>query len=145
MKKILFSLLSIFLLSQCSGTRATTQAKPQEKELSTHAKSIFTLTTKEGLYLSNVNLKIRFYGVTQDSRCPKDAKCIWAGNARVALKANDKAFTLDTQNLASNDLHRSKFIDGFTYTLVHLSPEKKEGLKDWQYTLKLKIEKGNHL
>jgi hypothetical protein len=35
------------------------------------------------------DLKISFVDVTQDSRCPEGATCIWAGNARVHLMARN--------------------------------------------------------
>ncbi|HEY9405694.1 MAG TPA: hypothetical protein VIQ24_23795 [Pyrinomonadaceae bacterium] len=31
-------------------------------------------------------LKIRFVAVREDSRCPEGVQCIWAGNARVAVR-----------------------------------------------------------
>ena len=47
-------------------------------------------------------LTIKFVSVIEDSRCPVGVDCIWAGNAKVQIKATDrtgvsKTFELNTQ------------------------------------------------
>ena len=39
---------------------------------------------------------IRFSDVLEDSRCPVDVQCIWAGNAKVALTINNSDLQLNT-------------------------------------------------
>lgn len=46
-------------------------------------------------------LKIKFVTMVEDSRCPTDTNCIWAGNAKIKIKVTDfrgrtKFFDLNT-------------------------------------------------
>jgi hypothetical protein len=40
-------------------------------------------------------LKIKFLGVTEDSRCPKGVDCIWAGNAKMKFRITGEKITKD--------------------------------------------------
>ncbi len=40
-------------------------------------------------------LKVKFLGVTEDSRCPKDVECIWPGNAKVKFRITGEKGTKD--------------------------------------------------
>jgi hypothetical protein len=56
----------------------------------------FVLRFGEGVSVQNAGLKIVFQDVTEDSRCPEGAVCVWAGNARVLLGVNDSTIALNT-------------------------------------------------
>ena len=45
----------------------------------------FSLRIGETAYIADTPLSVRVNAVPEDSRCPRDAVCVWAGNARVAL------------------------------------------------------------
>jgi hypothetical protein len=45
----------------------------------------FRLHIDEGAFLPSENLRIYVRNVTEDSRCPSDITCVWAGQARVEL------------------------------------------------------------
>jgi len=139
-----FFLLFILFISfqQCALPQETANQSVQAYN-NGQGNNAFILNTKESLYLSNVDLKIRFLGVTQDSRCPKDVQCVWPGNARIKLQVNEELFTLDTQDLKSNNYTKSKSVNGFTYTLLQLYPEKTSDKEISEYAIRLKIEKDN--
>ena len=46
----------------------------------------FTLRLGGQASIDNANLFIRFTNVVEDSRCPINARCIWAGNGKIALE-----------------------------------------------------------
>ncbi|NAW50242.1 hypothetical protein GNY06_02175 [Elizabethkingia argentiflava] len=103
---------------------------------------ILKLKLGEEKELRQNHLKIKFVGVTEDSRCPKDRNCMWIGNAKVQLKVNDQNFTLDTQNMPNQNYSKTLMIKGYNYTLETLSPEKlsmQTPITD--YTIQLKVEK----
>ena len=52
----------------------------------------FTLFVRERAQLGN--LQIRFIGVPEDSRCPLDVECVWAGNAKIVLGVSLKDLSL---------------------------------------------------
>lgn len=39
----------------------------------------------KSVYVKGAKLTIKFLEVIEDSRCPRDVNCIWAGNAKVKL------------------------------------------------------------
>lgn len=45
----------------------------------------FELELSQAVRIAGTDLKLRFEAVEQDSRCPADVTCVWAGNASVNL------------------------------------------------------------
>jgi hypothetical protein len=45
----------------------------------------FRLHIGEGAFIPSENLKVYVRNITEDSRCPSDVTCVWAGQARVEL------------------------------------------------------------
>ncbi len=45
----------------------------------------FDLRVNETAYIADTRLSIQVVAVPEDSRCPTDVVCVWAGNARVSL------------------------------------------------------------
>lgn len=83
-----------------------------------------TVTLHEGeeAALFGGELRVQFVGVTQDSRCPQGAQCIWAGNARVELRLqNHNGSSLV---LSVNSRLEPKVVDFGPYhaRLIELSP-----------------------
>jgi hypothetical protein len=86
-------------------------------------------------------LRIRFVTVENDSRCPSDVTCVWAGNAAVQLQfgtgRSSKTITLNTSKSPSfvgeTEYH------GYRVTLVDLSPyprsDRKIARRDYIATL----------
>jgi hypothetical protein len=84
-------------------------------------------------------LKVEFVSVLEDSRCPADVQCIWAGNARVKIKVTDwrgeaKLFELNTTAGAKGDQ-----FGGYAINLVGLTPEPKR--KGVRYAATFSIER----
>ena len=69
----LFRVLLIFtvisLLTGCSGGDTVKASLGEE----------FTLAIGQTASISGENLTIKFLDVTEDSRCPEDVTCVWAG------------------------------------------------------------------
>ncbi len=54
-----------------------------------------TLKTGQQKTAKMSGLKIKFLGVTEDSRCPTDVECIWAGNAKLQFRITGEQGTKD--------------------------------------------------
>ena len=85
----------------------------------------FKLKAGERVTLKRNKLRIKFAAVTQESRCPVDVTCVWAGNAAVRLdvstnRSNGKSLTLNTGR--SSSLPREAVYQGYKVKLVDLSP-----------------------
>lgn len=84
----------------------------------------FSLKIGQQVKLDGVDLQVKFVGVPQDSRCPSNVTCVWAGNAEVALDLIDpKCTTILTLNthIKSPTSDEAKVGD-FRVKLVKLDP-----------------------
>ena len=86
-KKILFLICLLFL--SCENPVGVEANLDQE----------FKLRAGERAVILGENFKIRFLSVREDSRCPIDARCFWAGNAMVILQLEkENSERVDTVN-----------------------------------------------
>jgi hypothetical protein len=82
----------------------------------------FTLAPGETASLRNRDIRLRFDGVTGDSRCPANALCITGGDAVVKLQASGGSGGL-TLELHTGDSSRASAAYGnVTVSLVELQP-----------------------
>ena len=101
----------------------------------------FKLNSGRQVTVKGTKLRIRFIAVENDSRCPRDVSCVWAGNAAVQLQLGtgkgSKTVTLNTSKSAS-------FVSeieyhGYKVKLVDLSPyprsDRKISTSDYTATL----------
>ena len=73
-------------------------------------------------------LKIKFVSV-EDSRCPQDANCIWAGNAKVTIKVSNAKGKSQTFDLNTNLEGKSARFDGYEITLGSVSPHPRSNVR----------------
>ncbi len=48
----------------------------------------FSLSVGQGVRVAGTALSVDFVGVSEDSRCPSDVDCVWAGNGAVVVKTS---------------------------------------------------------
>ncbi len=74
-------------------------------------------------------LRIKFVELVEDSRCPENTNCIWAGNAkikvRVAKNGRSKVLELDTMPMSKEPVRFGSYI----LKLVKLTPAPREGAR----------------
>jgi hypothetical protein len=81
----------------------------------------FDLRIGETAYVADTRLTIRADSVPEDSRCPTDVVCAWAGNARIALTVRHDS-DVDRVNLNSTLQPRAVTRHGYTLELVDVRP-----------------------
>ena len=83
-------------------------------------------------------LRITLNEIVEDSRCPSDVQCIWAGRlvANVTLKSDTKEQTLDLASDAA-----PKAFDTFLVSIAGISPEKLVSAPSTSYKITFKVEK----
>jgi len=92
----------------------------------------FQLKINQTAFIESENLKIKFWNVTEDSRCPSDVVCVWVGQATVVVnilknEQNLGDFSL-TSRLGNEDLAIKTF-DGYSIKLVKVDPYPKSTSK----------------
>ena len=99
----------------------------------------FTIKVGQQVAIKDTNLIIKFLRVGEDSRCPIDVVCVWAGNARldVELRLSKKKKT--TVALNTTLLPREGQVKNFKVQLVRLSPGRRQDVPvpptDYEATL----------
>jgi hypothetical protein len=85
----------------------------------------FTIKVGEQVEIKDANLRITFNSVEEDSRCPVDVVCAWAGNAKLNMevKRSKKKYVSASLNTTLNprDIHYK----GYTIKLLRVSPDRK--------------------
>lgn len=140
---MMFSTLQL-LLTGCSlllGCSTALNLNFTENQAMARVGKEFQIKVGQQLKLEGADLQVKFTGVPQDSRCPTNVNCVWAGNAEVSLEwVVDKCPTSITLNThaASGKGDESK-VGGFRVKLIKLEPyphsEKKISPGDYAATL----------
>ena len=106
----------------------------------------------ENKFLKEYETNVTFKQITEDSRCPQDVNCIWAGVATaevelMGLYTRPVIVKLSTINDANKNYRKSQNFNGFSVSLVELSPEttSDKGFKALKgsYKIGLKFSKEN--
>ena len=140
---LVFFIAPVFLLS-CPDRAA--KAPPDKVETATvRVNQEFNLRVGQEATVAGEKLKVKFVSVANDSRCPKDVTCVWAGNAEVLIQADSNGKTADLKlNTmgAANFPKEAKHL-GYTIVLIKLSPQpsKDKGIKPGDYEATLLIRK----
>ena len=101
----------------------------------------FKLSAGRQVTVKGTKLRIRFVTVENDSRCPKDVTCVWAGNAAVQLQLSTGR---DSKRVTLNTSHSQSFVgeteyQGYGVKLIDLSPyprsDRKIARRDYIATL----------
>lgn len=66
-------------------------------------------------------LSVRFVELVEDSRCPADVQCIWAGNAKIKIRVSKSGRSHDL-TLDTNGPNQSVTAEGYAIKLVGLTP-----------------------
>ena len=73
-------------------------------------------------------LNIRFVEMVEDSRCPADANCVWAGNAQIKVRVTKNGRSHDL-TLDTNGPKNSARAEGYSIKLTRLTPEPRSNIR----------------
>lgn len=124
-------------LTGCAGYGV---ADPQ---LSVALGESFTLQAGQEVAVDDGRLYIRLRGVSDDSRCPTDVTCVWAGDATVRLGVRlGRAMEQDREVHTTLDPKNIVFAE-YRITLEALSPEPHSGttISEDEYRARLRVER----
>lgn len=108
MKKIF---LSLILTLAFGGASAVSAQKAQQ----------VTVRVKTQKSVMRDRLRIKFVAV-EDSRCPRDTNCIWAGNAKVTIRVTSRSGKAEVFDLNTNLDQKSVRFGGYEITLGDVAP-----------------------
>lgn len=73
-------------------------------------------------------LMIRFVELVEDSRCPVDTNCIWAGNARIKVRVTKNGRSHDL-TLDTNGKDRAAVAEGYSIQMTALTPVPRSNIR----------------
>ena len=103
----------------------------------------FDVKAGNRVVIQNEGLNISFQTVSEDSRCPENAKCVWTGNAKVVLRLSKAGRRAATINLNTGLDPKHISYQGYDIKLVGVKPPQKRNTpinKD-DYVITLTITK----
>jgi hypothetical protein len=68
-------------------------------------------------------LTIRFVSLVEDSRCPTDTNCVWAGNAKIKIQVSKGKSAAKTFEISTNLDPQTVSFAGYNIKLVNLTPQ----------------------
>lgn len=133
--------LVVFASSGVLGAKANANSALESVRLGRE----FKLKVGRQVTVRGTKLRIRFVTVENDSRCPSDVTCVWAGNAAVRLQLGTgrgtKTVTLNTSK--SPSFAGETEYQGYKVKLVELTPYPRSDRKiaPGDYTATLLVSK----
>lgn len=79
-------------------------------------------------FLPKSRLRINFVSLIEDSRCPTDTRCVWAGNARISARVSKNGHTRTIQ-LNTSGQNNAVIVEGYSIKLVRLVPEPRSNIR----------------
>jgi len=73
-------------------------------------------------------LTVRFVELVEDSRCPADTNCVWAGNAKIKIRVTMNGRTQDL-TLDTNGPKQAATAEGYSIKLIGLTPEPRSNVR----------------
>ena len=73
-------------------------------------------------------VRVRFVSLIEDSRCPIDTKCVWAGNAKISARISINGHT-STVDLNTNARDTAVVVEGYSIKLIRLTPEPRSNVR----------------
>ena len=107
---------ALLLLCWLAGCGSPANTAPVALELDVEG----TLSAGATAPVKGTELQVTFVGVSEDSRCPTDTTCVWAGEVNVKL-----ALKLGTQAPVENEIleGRATLIEPYRITVTRVLPE----------------------
>ena len=115
MRSFFVSFLAILLFG---GVFAVSAKQAQELSVQINKEA----TSKSGV-------KVKFLELIEDSRCPTDTNCIWAGNAKIKVEVSKPGHKAKTVTLNSGVNPQSVLFGGYQIKLTGLTPEPRTNIR----------------
>ena len=74
-------------------------------------------------------LRIKFVELVEDSRCPTDTNCVWAGNAKIKIRVRSSRGQARTLTLNSTLQPQTVSYAGYEFKLTGLTPQPRSNIR----------------
>lgn len=128
MTKTFAAALTGMLALGCAGTSlpGTGTTEPTET-IQVQAGQDFNLAVGQAARVAGTPITVLFRSVAQDSRCPSDVQCVWAGDAGINLGLQSTAAASQVSTLHTSLDPRMVTYSGYRIRVVGLAPIPRSG------------------
>jgi hypothetical protein len=103
----------LLVASACTGVQTAAVVEPGAS---------FTLAPGETAVVKGPDARIRFNKVTDDSRCPVDVTCVWAGDAKIEITISRNGSADETRILSITPPNQEATVGNLRIRFVSLVP-----------------------
>lgn len=123
-----------------AGIKVTETGTDSLQYVSANIGEEFEIRSNHSAIIESENILISFLEVTEDSRCPVDATCVWQGQATVRLIWNQNGYEKDLLLIA--DQKNNDVLDDYLiYSSLRPNTVSNQTIAPQQYVLTLLIDK----
>ena len=123
---------ALLLLAACATTRGATQVKAPLGE---------EFRVRTGQTAQVEDLRVRFLRVTEDSRCPINARCIRAGSAKVEVELRAPRTAARRAILTTPDEPRGATYGAYEIEVLELQPGREIGAPAPRFEAVLRVRR----
>jgi hypothetical protein len=144
MKRLTFGFVLVagltLSLGGCGLLHLFGQSSPQTADV--RIDQTFTLGLGATAKVVEANLLVTFVDVVEDSRCPVDVTCVWAGNLKVLVKLQEVGRTAQQVELNSTSDPRQVFFGDYRVDFMGAQPPKRSSqeIRKQDYILSLMVK-----
>ncbi|CAA7386297.1 hypothetical protein [Chryseobacterium fistulae] len=125
--KIIIVSFGLLSLLNCNAQKSTMTDLSTKNMESNTKENIIYFKEGENKFLKEYEMNVTFKGISEDSRCPKDVNCIWAGVAIAQIEVMGLAtrpvtISLATTNNDGKNYHNSSEFNGYSISLHEVTP-----------------------
>ncbi len=104
----------------------------------------FELAVHQTAQISAENISVTFQGVLEDSRCPVDVTCIWAGLAKVSLQVSVSGQEREL-SLSTSPPENSAVFENYTFWLISVRPVPRsdQNIHSSAYFVTVRVDQGD--
>ena len=139
-------LFALTLVAQLGVLMAGTDCAPTASStlMEQSAGESFSISVGESVSLKEMDVSITFSAVTRDSRCPKDANCVVAGEAVVIFQASSGGGSTDLTFRVPPGGSDAREFEEVSITITELDPQTESGkrIDPASYTAKVMVTVG---
>lgn len=121
MLRSIIAVIVLLLIVSCAKEAVNANEGSSKEEV--------TIKVGELVIVSGTSLAIEFSSVTQDSRCPIDVICVWAGNAETEMAFHVPGSPVTVGYLNTFEEPREISYSGYHIKLKDLKPYRREGME----------------
>ncbi len=104
----------------------------------------FELAVDQTAQITAENISVTFQELLEDSRCPIDVTCIWAGLAEVSLQVSVSGQEREL-SLSTSPPENSAVFENYTFRLIRVRPvpRSNQNIDSSAYFVTVRVDKGD--